>query len=467
MIKLPKKEGDYLQEIEEILSSSLSDQEKKEKLSQYHETDIADVLDKLEPEEQSKLHKILGDEFFGDVILHAEDIGDVVENMSAEDAADIIEQMDADDAIDVLEELDDDKREEIVKLMDQEAVEDIKAITQYDEDELGSKMTNNFITILNNDTVTSAMKKVIAQAAENDNVSTIFVLDAEDKLYGELELRDLIIARKDTDLSKIIKTNYPYYLATAKVDDTLPELKEYSLDSYPIVDEELHLIGVITLEDVVEVLNEESGDDYVKLAGITEEEDNDESVVKSVTKRIPWLVVLLVLGLIQSISMSGFEAVVAALPIIIFFQTLVLDMAGNAGTQSLAVTIRLIATQEVEKRKIFKAIFKEIRVGMTNGLILASLSFGVVLLYLYLANKGIRLDTTFEIIDALKGAGIVALALFTAMTLSSFIGTIIPIIFLKLKVDPAEASGPFITTINDVTAMLIYYGLAALLFSIF
>ena len=460
-------ERDYLQEIEEILSSSLSDQEKKEKLSQYHETDIADVLDKLEPEEQAKLHKILGDEFFGDVILHAEDIGDVVENMSAEDAADIIEQMDADDAIDVLEELDEDKREEIVKLMDQEAVEDIKAITQYDEDELGSKMTNNFITILNTDTVTSAMKKVIAQAAENDNVSTIFVLDSDDKLYGELELRDLIIARKDTDLTKIIKTNYPYYLPTAKVDDTLPELKEYSLDSYPIVDENLHLIGVITLEDIVEVLNEESGDDYVKLAGITEEEDIDESVVKSVTKRIPWLVVLLVLGLIQSISMSGFEAVVAALPIIIFFQTLVLDMAGNAGTQSLAVTIRLIATQEVEKRKIFKAIFKEIRVGMANGLILASLSFGVVLLYLYLANKGIRLDTTFELGDALKGAGIVALALFSAMTLSSFIGTIIPIIFLKLKVDPAVASGPFITTINDVTAMLIYYGLAALLFSIF
>ena len=460
-------ERDYLQEIEEILSSSLSDQEKKEKLSQYHETDIADVLDKLEPEEQSKLHKILGDEFFGDVILHAEDIGDVVENMSAEDAADIIEQMDADDAIDVLEELDEDKREEIVKLMDQEAVEDIKAIAQYDEDELGSKMTNNFITILNTDTVTSAMKKVIAQAAENDNVSTIYVLDSDDKLYGELELRDLIIARKDTDLSKIIKTNYPYYLPTAKVDDTLPELKEYSLDSYPIVDEELHLIGVITLEDIVEVLNEESGDDYVKLAGITEEEDIDESVVKSVTKRIPWLVVLLVLGLIQSIAMSGFEAVVAALPLIIFFQTLVLDMAGNAGTQSLAVTIRLIATQEVEKRKIFKAIFKEIRVGMTNGLILASLSFGVVLLYLYLANKGIRLDTTFEIGDALKGAGIVALALFTAMTLSSFIGTIIPILFLKIKVDPAVASGPFITTINDVVAMLIYYGLAALLFSIF
>lgn len=460
-------ERDYLQEIEEILSSSLSDKDKKEKLLQYHENDIADVLDKLEPEEQAKLHDILGDEVFGDVILHADDIGDVVENMSAEDAADIIEQMDADDAIDVLEELNEEKREEIVKLMDQEAVDDIKVITQYDENELGSKMTNNFITILNNDTVTSAMKKVIAQAADNDNVSTIFVLDGEDKLYGELELRDLIIARKDTDLSKIIKTNYPYYLATAKVDETLPELKDYSLDSYPIVDEEMHLIGVITLEDIVEVLNDESGDDYVKLAGITEEEDIDESVVKSVTKRIPWLIVLLVLGLIQSISMSGFEAVVAALPIIIFFQTLVLDMAGNAGTQSLAVTIRLIATQEVEKRKIFKAIFKEIRVGMTNGLILASLSFGVVLLYLYIANKGIRLDTTFEIGDALKGAGIVALALFSAMTLSSFVGTIIPIFFLKIKVDPAVASGPFITTINDVIAMLIYYGLAALLFSIF
>ncbi len=460
-------ERNYLQEIEDILRSNVSDEEKKESLLQYHENDIADVLDELEPEEQLKLHKILGDEFFGDVILHAEDIGDVIENLPAEDAADIIEQMDADDAIDVLEELEDDTKDEIVKLMDENAIKEIKAIKQFQEDEIGSKMTNNYITISSTDTVKSAMKKVIADAAENDNVSTIFVLDKDNKLYGELELRDLIIARDKDDLNKIIKTNYPYFLASTKVDDCLPELKEYGLDSYPIVDEDMTLLGVITSDDVIEVLDTESGEDYAKLAGLTEEEDIDESVIKSVAKRIPWLIVLLVLGLIQSISMSGFEAVVAALPIIIFFQTLVLDMAGNSGTQSLAVTIRLIATEEMEKKKIAKAIFKEIRVGMTNGLILATLAFGVVLLYLLIANKGVRIGTEFSMPDALKGAGIVAVALFTAMTLSSFIGTIVPIIFLKIKVDPAVASGPFITTINDVTAMLIYYGLAALLFSIF
>ncbi len=458
-------ERDYLQEIENILASSISDSEKKEQLLQYHENDIADVLDELEPDEQVKLHKILGDEFFGDVILHAEDIGDVVENLDAEDAADIIESMDADDAIDVLEELEDDKRAEIVKLMDSDAVNDIRAIAKYDEDELGSKMTNNFITISNTDTVATAMKKVIAEAAENDNVSTIFVLDEDEKLFGELELRDLIIARKDTDLSKIIKTNYPHYNAKSLVADVLPELKEYALDSYPIVDDDLHLIGVITLDDVIEVLDDESGEDYAKLAGLIEEEDLKESVLKSVFKRIPWLIILLILGLIQSISMSGFEVVVAALPIIVFFQTLVLDMAGNAGTQSLAVTIRLLSTQDVSKKELFKSIFKEIRVGLINGLILGSLSFGVVMLYLLIADKGVKTDA-FEIYDALKGAGIVGLALLTAMTLSSFIGTIVPMIFMKIKVDPAVASGPFITTINDVTAMLIYYGLAALLFNI-
>lgn len=458
-------ERDYLQEILDILKSDMSDAEKKEKLLQYHENDIADVLDELEPDKQLRLHQILGDEFFGDVILYSEDIGDVIENLPEDVAADIIEQMDADDAIDVLEELEEETKDEIVKLMDEKAVDTIKAIKQYDEDEIGSKMTNNFITISNKDTVKSAMKKVIKDAAIHDNVSTIYVLDEEKKLYGELELRDLIIARDTDPLDKIIKTNYPFFLASTKVDDCLPELKEYSLDSYPIVDEDMTLLGVITSDDVIEVLDVESGEDYAKLAGLTEEEDLDESLLKSVGKRIPWLIVLLILGLVQSISMSGFEAVVATLPLIVFFQTLILDMAGNSGTQSLAVTIRYLSTQEVNGKEIAKTIFKEIRVGLINGLILATLSFGVVMLYLWIADKGIKADT-FEIYDALKGAGIVGLALVTAMTLSSFIGTIVPILFLKIKVDPAVASGPFITTINDVTAMLIYYGLAAILFNV-
>ena len=184
--------------------------------------------------------------------------------------------------------------------------------------------------------------------------------------------------------------------------------------------------------------------------------------------------ILLVLGLIQAFTMSGFDAVVATLPAIVFFQTLVLDMAGNSGTQSLAVTIRLISTNEVSRKHVILAILKEIRVGLLNGLILGVLSFAFVLLYLWVTNNGVEtqvisgktITEAFTWSNGIKGASIVGIALVVAMTVSSLIGTIMPLFFMKIHIDPAVASGPFITTINDITALLIYYGLAAALFEI-
>ncbi len=455
-----------LNDIKNIIDSELPQSQIRELLLQYHENDIAEISDEMEPNDRAELFRILGNKASGDVLLYSDDISEVVENMKPEEVADIIETMDADDAIDVLEELDDDQREEIESLLDKDVIDEIQTITKYDDDMIGSKMTTNFISILKTDTVKSAMKKVIAEAAENDNVSTIYVLDENNKLYGVMDLRDLIIARPNTDLDTIIKKNYPAFNATMLVNECINALKEYSLDSYPIVDDNNYMVGVITSDDVVEVVDEESAEDYAKLAGLTEEENLDESVTKSIRKRIPWLVILLALGLAQAFSMAGFESVVGTLPIIVFFQTLVLDMAGNTGTQSLAVTIRLISTEEIGKKQIFKAIFKEIRVGFFNGLILSALSFTFVLLYLFLFKKGVEAGTDFTWIATFKGAGIVALALVVAMTVSSFIGALVPILFHKMHIDPAVASGPFITTINDITALLIYYGLAAMLFSI-
>ena len=459
------QEREYLDELKKILSLPLSDDEKKNRILQYHESDIADLLEELEPEERDELYRILGNDNIADVWSHAENIEELVGDIEPEKAADIIESMDADDAIDVLEELDEEQRKEIVSLMEDEAKEDIKAITKYDEDMIGSRMTNNYISILNTNTVKEAMKRVVEEAADNDNVSNIYVVDDNDKLIGVIELRDLIIARSNTDLKTIIKLNYPYFRATEYVDDCLPDMKEYQLDSYPILDNNDVLVGVITSGDVTEAIDDELGEDYAKLAGLTDEEDPNEGVLHSVKKRIPWLVILLVLGLIQSFSMTGFEHVIAALPIIVFFQTLVLDMAGNVGTQSLAVTIRRLSTLDDNKKQIFKAILKELRIGFINGLILGTLSFAFVLLFLFITKQGVHQDT-FTWLEGFKGAGIVGIALLAAMSVSSFVGAIVPVLFLKIHIDPAVASGPFITTINDITALLIYYGLAMLLFNL-
>ena len=208
-------------------------------------------------------------------------------------------------------------------------------------------------------------------------------------------------------------------------------------------------------------------EDYARFAGLTEEEDIDESIFQSVKKRIPWLIVLLVLGLCQSFLMTGFERVVATLPVIVFFQTLVLGMSGNTGTQSLAVTIRMLSTEDNPRKKIIKTILKEIRIGFTNGLLLSMLAFAFVFLFLRITNQGVTDGVDYFILEeAIKGSCIVASALLIAMTVSSFVGAFVPILFSKIKIDPAVASGPFITTINDVTAMLIYYSLAAVLFNV-
>lgn len=450
-------------EIKEIIVSSESNEIKKSKILQYHENDIADALSELTKEERIKLYNILEDETVSLIFAYLDNVEEYIEEISNQKAADIIELMDADDAIDVLEELDEEKSEEIVSLMEPESVTDIELINRYKEDELGSKMTNNYIIISKDNTIRSAMKSVIAQAADNDNVAIIYVEDECNKYYGAIDLRDLIISREKDDLLNIIKQNYPSFYATENISDILIKLTEYGQDSYPVLNENDEVIGAFTYEDVIEELEEEMKEDYAKLAGLTEEEDLDESVFQSVKKRIPWLAVLLFLSFMVSMLISRFEGVVSTIPMIVFFQSLILGMAGNTGTQSLAVTIRLLSDEEINGKDVLKTIFKEIRVGFLNGLILGILGFTFVFGFISITKQPIRNDV-FSYVDAIEVASIVGFSLLFAMTFSCVVGSLIPIIFKKIKIDPAVASGPFITTLIDVIAVLIYYSLATILF---
>ncbi|MDE7263570.1 MAG: magnesium transporter [Anaeroplasmataceae bacterium] len=457
---------DYVEELVEIIESDKPAEEQKSLILQYHENDIADALESLNKDQRFKLYRILGEQNVSEIFTYLENVADYVEELDQDKAADIIELMDSDDALDVLEELDEDDRKEIESLLDPESASDIQLIDQFSEDQIGSKMTTNFILISKTNTVKTAMKKVISEAAENDNVSTIYVEDEYHHFFGALDLRDLIIARENDDLVSLMKQNYPYFYANEEVADCMVRLKDYAMDSYPILNAKNEIIGVVTSDDVVEVLEEEMGDDYAKLGGLTEEENLGESILSSVKKRLPWLIALLFLGLVVSSLISGFEAVVAALPVIVFFQSLILDMAGNTGTQSLAVTIRMLSLEETKPRDLAKLCFKEIRVGFMNGLILAILAFVFVFCFLFITKQAITGDT-YQHLEALKASGIVSLSLLMAMTICSLIGSAIPIFFLKIKIDPAVASGPFITTLNDIIAIVLYYGLAYLLFLAF
>ena len=447
---------DYGAEIIRILRSNLAPKQKREQVLEYHENDIAAVLPLLSREERARAWTILGTETAADILEYAEDRGGYLEEMGIRKRAEILSALNSAEAVEYLQTLEKPDRSALLELMDEEARQDVLLLSSFDEDEIGSWMTTEYVSVPVSASVRQAMKTLVDQAAEHGNISTIYVVDEDETYLGAIPLRELIIAREGTALSAITMTSYPYVYASEQIDDCLERLKDYSEDSIPVLDNENKLQGVLTSQDLTQLVDDELGEDYAKLAGLSAEEDLHEPLLRSVAKRLPWLAILLGLGLLVSSVVGVFESVVAHLTLIVAFQSLVLDMAGNVGTQSLAVTIRVLMDERLSGRQKLFLVGKEARVGFVNGLILGVLSFALVGLYLVVL-KGQAPATAFTV-SFCTGA-----ALLVSILLSSITGTVVPLLFQKLKVDPAVASGPLITTINDLVAVVSYYGLAWIL----
>ena len=370
-----------------------------------------------------------------------------------QEAAKVLSLMEVDDAVDVLDEVDDATKKQVVDMLPENAGNDIQMILSYEEDEMGSRMTTNYIAIRRGIDIRQAMRELVSQAGENDNIGTVYVLDESDKYYGAIDLKDLIVARENDTLESIINTTYPFVTDHEKIEDCIDELVDYAEDSIPVLSETKELLGVITAQDVVEAVDDEMGEDYAKLAGLTDEEDLRETTKESMKKRLPWLIILLFLGMGVSSVVGAFEAVVAVLPIVMCFQSLILDMAGNVGTQSLAVTIRVLMDENLTGKQKLHLVWKEMKVGFVNGLLLGSLAFIFIGIYIACFKHNACLH-------AFLISGCVGVSLMVAMVISSLVGTLIPMFFHKIKIDPAVASGPLITTVNDLVAVVTYYGLA-------
>lgn len=436
-----------------LIKSHISPRALKERLSDYHDNDIADIFGQLDRDDRMKLYRILSAQELADILEYAEEETAVyLKELPLRKCIDVLCCMDSAATAEYLKGLEKNERTTLVDLLPEDVRADVALLLSFDEDEIGSIMTTNYIEISSDLNVKDAMSALVEQAAENDNIGTIYVVDENHIYYGAIDLKDLIIAREDTPLMSIIATQYPYFYAEEQIGDCMERIKKYSEDSIPVLDERNKLLGVITAQDFIQVVDDELGEDYAMLAGLTSEEDLNEPIGQSVKKRLPWLFILLGLGLIVSAVVGLFEAVVAQLTLVICFQSLILDMAGNVGTQSLAVTIRVLMDEHLSGKEKLKLIFKESRVGLTNGLILGISSFVLVGAYIYFF-KGQALLTSFGV-SACIGA-----ALLLAMLFSSVVGTVVPIFFKKVNIDPAVASGPLITTINDLVAVVTYYGL--------
>ena len=445
-------------EIISLIRSNQSPGIIREKLDDYHENDIARILEDLEPKDRKKLYNIADPEMLGGIFeyLEEDDAAGFLDEMDIKKACDVVSWLEADTAVEILKNINREKRKLIIDSLDPETRNSINLIAAYDDDEIGSRMTTNLIVITKDLDIKQAMRELVRQAEENDNISTIFVTDDKKVFYGAIDLKDLIIARKDNKLEDLVVTAFPYVYADEDIDDCLEKLKEYSEDSVPVLDDSNRLLGVITSQNIIEVVDDELSEDYVKLAGLIAEEDLNEPLGLSLKKRLPWLVILLFLGLGVSCVVGIFEGVVAKLTLIMAFQSLILDMSGNVGTQSLAVTIRVLVDEQLTAGDKLRLVFKEMRVGLCNGLLLGVLSFFAIGLYLHIfAGK--------EWLFSMLVSGCVGGALLLAMLISSVVGTLIPMFFKKINVDPAVASGPLITTVNDLVAVVTYYGMSFLL----
>ena len=411
---MTKRNQDFSKDILSLIRSSVSPAVLSERLQDFHENDLAEVLRELSTAERSRLYRI----------LESSMLADVFEYLDVKKAAAILSKMETDALADVLKQIDKEKRKLLIQLLDEQVRKDIEMIRSFDEDEIGSRMTTNCIVIRENLTVKQAMSELVSQAADNDNISTIFAVTDRGEFYGALDLKDLITARQDHPMEELIVTSYPYVYGTEQIDDCMERLKDYSEDSIPVLDDDNRFLGVITSAGIIDLVDYEMGEDYAKLAGLTAEEDLKEPLFESMKKRMPWLIVLLGLGMVVSSVVGIFEKVVTCLPIIMCFQSLILDMAGNVGTQSLAVTIRVLMDETLTGRQKAELVLKEMRIGLCNGGLLGILSFVLIGLYIFLF-KGKTLVFAYAV------SGCIGLSLLVAMLVSSAVGTCIPLFFKK------------------------------------
>ena len=434
MKKATWKKTSFAEKIVEIIRTSPSINEMREQLQDYHDNDIAQSLQFLNRAERNLLYSALDAEWLAEIISYLDDPAEYIDEIGIDKLAEILNEMDADDAVDLWENIDESVKVKLRPMIDDETKSAILLINSYDDSEVGSLITTNYICIKQNLTIRQAMHELVKQA-------------------GAIDLKDLIVARENVPLDSIISYAYPYLLDHEKISESIEKIKDYAEDSLPVLNKDRRIIGIITAQDVVEAVDDELGEDYAKLAGLSAEEDLNETTRESMKKRLPWLIILLFLGMGVSTVVGAFEGVVAVLPVVICFQSLILDMAGNVGTQSLAVTIRVLMDESLTGKQKLELVWKEMRIGLCNGGLLGILSFALIGLYIYLF-KGKTLLFSYAV------SGCIGVALLLAMLISSAVGTCIPLFFKKINIDPAVASGPLITTVNDLVAVITYYGLS-------
>ncbi|TRM11940.1 magnesium transporter [Lentibacillus cibarius] len=418
----------------------------REKYLSMHPYDQALFFQEQQENIRQRIYTYLSPNETADFMEHIEleDIKPFITEMDPRFAAMVIGEMATDDAVDILNELEKEIVISLLTMMEKKDADEIKELLHYEEKTAGSIMTTEFVAVYQTKTVKDTMQFLKAEAPDAETIYYLYVIDEEKHLVGVVSLRDLIVAEGDVRIADLMNKNVFAVSVGKDQEDVSQVMRDYDFLALPVVDFQHHLLGIITFDDILDVMDEEASDDYSKLAGVTDTDRPQDGAFAAAKKRLPWLIILSFLGMLTASLINQFENTLSEVAVLAIFIPLIAGMSGNTGTQSLAVAVRGLATGSFSQQGKLKLILREATTGLITGIVCGAVITGVV----YLWQSDIFLGL------------LVGLSIMTTLIVATLAGTLVPVFMHKFNIDPAVASGPFITTINDIISILIYFGLA-------
>src|SRR5690554_1346162 len=439
----------FIEQVEHLIAAH-NDEGLEALFQDLHFADIAELLEELSTDEATYIVKLLESEVTSEILIELdEDLRErILENLTPSEIAYELDEMDTDDAADIIAELDDHIQKQVIgHIEDAEHAADIVDLLRYDEDTAGGLMAKELVKVRETWTVAGCVREMRRQAENVTRVHSIYVVDAKDKLKGRLSLKDLLTADTKTKISEVYIPRVDFVTVHTKGEEVARIMQKYDLEAIPVVDDIGRLVGRITIDDIVDFIKEEAEKDYQLAAGISQDVEADDSFLKQTRARLPWLFLALLGSFMAVVIAEGFEDALEKYGMLFFFTPLIAAMAGNVGVQSSAIIVQGIANGSLSD-SLIKRLIKEVTLSLLNGLLLA-----IILL----------LGSHFILGHDYMIGLTVSIALISVMVIASLIGTFVPITLNKYGIDPALATGPFITTSNDIFGILIYFSIAKMM----
>lgn len=447
-IKEDEEDETTPEEIAEEIVQLQSEEELEEFFEENHSVDIAESFEELDDSEILKVFELMDDEKKASILEEAdEELQEkIIDLIDVEEVIDIFGHMSPDDIADILGYIDFQKSKVILENMKRSDANKLRELLGYEEDTAGGIMTTRYIAFKEHLLIKDVMSKIKMIAPKTEVIETIFVLNDKKELIGIADLRDILISPDDTPLSDITNENVISAHAEDDQEEVAMLVSKYDLNVLPVINKKNHMLGIITVDDIIDVIQEENTEDILKLGGVSEDENIDSSFLFSVKRRLPWLAINLITAFIASTTVGLFSDTISKVVILAAAMPIVAGMGGNAGTQTLSVTIRGIALGELDTKDTLRIVLKELMVGIINGATLGLLT-GFVMFLLH-GNPFLGL--------------IIFLAMIGNMALACSIGFLVPVTLKYLKIDPALASSVILTTFTDTCGFFMYLGLATL-----